>query len=395
MGGEEVSVELEALLLKDKGHKVQSLIFDNKKITGFFSKIRFGLNSIYNFASARKLSNAIREFQPDIIHIHNIFFIASPSVLVIANRNKIPVVYTLHNYRLICANALMLREFQVCELCIKKKFPTAGIRHKCYRDSLSASALVTIITAVHKYFHTWKKKVTTFITLNDFARNKIINSSLEIPVSKAITKPNFVPDPGEGTYPREDFFLFAGRIAKEKGVHVLLKAFADMPDKKVIIIGDGPEKEKLMDQYNSYNNISFTGQLDKLEVEEYLKRCRAFICPSIWHEGTPLTIIEAFATGTPVIASRIDPTPESVKDGYNGILFSTLDATDLQLKVNLLEELTNADNLFYKNARQTYIEKFHPEIHYKAIMDIYEKAMVSLMPEKLNTLANHTDLSIS
>ena len=374
-GGEDVAVELESSILRKNRHEVEILYFDNLPIHSRISGIGSALRAIYNFSSSRKVSKMIRQFRPDIIHIHNLFFIASPSVIYAAHKYKVPVILTLHNYRLICANALLLRDNQICELCTQKKFPLSGIRYKCYRNSAIESALVTSITGIHKLFNTWQNKIHTYITLNEFSRAKLLHSSLNIPAARMITKPNFVPDPGEGSMKRENFFLFAGRIVKEKGVYVLAKAFSNMPEHKIIIIGDGPEKDLLQAQFKSYPNIFFEGQMEKKMVTGYMKRCHAFICPSIWYEGAPLTIIEAFATGTPVIASRLGSMAESITDGFNGLHFTAGDADDLCAKIRLLVKETENNSLLYQNARQTYLEKYHADIHYNAILKIYENAV--------------------
>lgn len=370
-----MAVELETSILSEKGHEVKTIFFENSRIAGVGQKIKTAFSSIYDLYSARKVSGILKEFEPDIIHIHNIFFMASPSVLYAARRHKVPVVMTLHNYRLICANALLFRDNKICELCIHKKFPVAGIRYKCYRNSATESGLVTIITGLHKYMGTWKNKVAAFITLNEFSRSKFLNSSLNLPPEKIITKPNFVPDPGEGNEQREDFFLFAGRLVKEKGAHILTRAFANMPHQKVVIVGDGPEKVFLEQESKHYPNISFLGQLDKRQLGGYMKRCKAFICPSIWYEGTPLTVIEAFASGTPVIASRLGVLSESISDGYDGFHFTAGDPGDLEKKIEIFLRETGNNNMFYKNARQTYLEKYQPEIHYMAMLKIYEHAI--------------------
>jgi glycosyltransferase involved in cell wall biosynthesis len=374
-GGEDVAVELESSILAKKGHEIRTLYFDNTAFDGFVSKIRAGFGSVYNFSSARKVSMMIRQFRPDIIHIHNLFFVASPSVLYAAYKHKIPVILTLHNYRLICANALLLRNNTVCELCTQKKIPLSGIRYKCYRNSVAESALVTGITSLHKILNTWRNKVHTYIALTEFSRSKLLHSSLHIPANRMVTKPNFIPDPGEGNLRRENFFLYAGRLVKEKGIHILAKAFANMPDNKIIIIGDGPERRSLQEQFKEYPNICFIGQIEKKEVAEYMKRCKALICPSIWYEGAPLTILEAFATGTPVIASRLGSMIESITDGYNGLHFTAGDPHDLSRTVRLFLKESDNNSMFYKNARQTYREKYHEEIHYDAILKIYEKAI--------------------
>jgi len=374
-GGEDVALELESSVLLEKGHEVKTLFFDNKQIISFFSKIETAFKAIYSFSSARKTSSTILQFKPDIIHIHNLFFIASPSIIYAARKHNIPVVLTLNNYRLLCANALLMRDNEVCELCIHKKFPFHGIKYKCYRGSSAETALVTTITGFHKLISTWKNKVSVFIALNEFSRSKLLKSSLQISANKMIAKSNFVRDPGEGNKIREDFFLFVGRTVKEKGIHVLAKAFAGIPENKIIIIGDGPEKNSLQEKFRSYKNISFIGQMEKQLVKEYMKRCKALICPSIWYEGTPLTIIEAFAAGTPVIASRLGSMAETVSDGFNGLLFTAGDADDLAKKVCIFIKETRDSAMFYQNARQTYLEKYHEDVHYSAILKIYENAI--------------------
>ncbi|HET9744725.1 MAG TPA: glycosyltransferase family 4 protein [Chitinophagaceae bacterium] len=376
-GGEDMAVESETSVLADKGHEVKTIFFDNNPIRGFGARVKAAFSSIYNFSSVRKVAGTIKEFDPDIIHIHNMFFIASPSVIYVASRYKVPVVMTLHNYRLICANALLLRDSKPCELCVNKKFPTSGIRYKCYRDSAIESGLVTTITGLHKVIGTWKNKVTAYITLNEFSRSKFLYSSLRLPPEKIITKPNFVADPGDGHEQREEFFLFAGRITREKGAHILTRAFANMPDQKIKIVGDGPEKKLLEQEFKHYPNISFMGHLDTQQVKDYMKRCRAFICPSIWYEGTPLTVIEAFASGTPVIASRLGVLCESITDGHNGFHFTAGDAVDLEKKIEIFLRETANGKMLYNNARQTYLEKYHPEIHYRAILKIYENAIAN------------------
>ena len=372
-----MALESETSVLAEKGHEVKTIFFENSPIEGFGSKIKTAFSSIYSFSSARKVTRAIKEFDPNIIHIHNIFFIASPSILYAAKRYKVPVVMSLHNYRLICANALLLRNGKICELCIHHRFPVSGIRYKCYRNSALESGLVTTLTGLHKLIGTWKNKVTAFITLNEFSRSKFLDSSLNLLPENIVTKPNFVPDPGEGDEQREDFFLFAGRLVKEKGAHILIQAFANIPHQKVVIVGDGPERISLQEETMHYSNISFMGQLDKRQLGEYMKRCKALICPSIWFEGTPLTVIEAFASGTPVIASRLGVLSESIIDGYNGLHFTAGDAIDLVKKIEIFLTETGDNRMFYKNARQTYLEKHHQEIHYRAILKIYENAIAN------------------
>jgi len=376
-GGEDVALDLEVQLLLQKGHAVKTLFFNNDDIEGLATKVKKGLQAIYNFRSARILEEALADFHPDIVHVHNLFFSASPSVIWAASRYGAPVVYTLHNYRLICANALLLRDNHICHLCVKKTFPLAGIRYKCYRGSAVQSGLVTLTTGLHKVLGTWRKKVAAYIVLTEFARSIIRSSSLLPPDGPLQLLPNFIFDPGQGKDAggRQDFYLFVGRIAPEKGVHVLLETFARLPDSRVLIIGDGPDKNRLEAMYQSFKNIIFAGKKEKAQVLRSMQECRALLFPSIWYEGLPYTIIEAFATGTPVFASKIGAMEELIQDGFNGYHFTAGDAEALKSKIVHFEGHPEEKQRLYEHARKTYTDKYHPEIHYASLLSIYENLL--------------------
>ncbi len=372
-GGEDRAVELESSLLIKKGHDVKLLFFDNQGITSSTGKKWLSFkNAIYNPGSASILRHNILEFKPDIIHFHNIFFVASPAVLKEAYRQGIPAVATLHNYRSICSNALLLRENKPCEICVQKKLPLAGIRYACYRSSSLASAMVTLSTGLPKIIGGWARWVNNYIVLTDFAKNKFIYSSLGAKAQQFIIKPNFVPDPGTGNAERENYFLFVGRISKEKGVGVLLEAFRDLPDKKLRIAGDGPEKESLMSAYENCSNIEFLGNCNQTEVIALMKKSKALLFPSIWYEGLPFVMLEAFSTGTPIIASDLGAMASLIDDGYNGLVFKPGSAKEL--KSAILRFSANASDM-YLHARETYLARYHPEIHYQTVMKIYDQSI--------------------
>jgi Glycosyl transferase 4-like domain len=178
-GGEDIALDLEVRLLQQKGHVVSTLLFDNEGMEGFVKKIGRGVQALYNRRSARVVERTIREFRPELVHVHNLFFTASPSVIRVAARHGLPVVLTLHNYRLICANALLLRDNQPCNLCVQKVFPLDGIRYKCYRGSAIETGLVTAVTGLHKILRTWQHKVDAYITLTGFACSPISSSTPE------------------------------------------------------------------------------------------------------------------------------------------------------------------------------------------------------------------------
>lgn len=372
-GGEDVAVELETSLLKQRGHEVQLLLFSNDETAG---ALRSGINAIYNRAAAKKVQEVIQQFKPQIIHVHNWFFAASPSIFFAARKEGVPVIMTIHNYRFICANALLLRNEQPCELCVKKTWPADGIRYKCYRNSASQSAMVTTVTSIHKTMGTWQKKVDNYIVLTPFAKSRLVGSSFKVDAEKLIIKPNFIPDPGQGNQAREDFFLFAGRLSIDKGVHVLAKAFSQTT-LKLVIAGDGPEKDMLQQLYASASNITFAGKRNRSELLDMMKRCKAVIFPSLWYEGLPFVILEALATGTPVIASRLGNMAELITHGVNGFHFTPGNATELQNAVETMDKGGPQVEQLYGNARQTYLEQYHPDIHYKSILSIYETTIAN------------------
>jgi glycosyltransferase involved in cell wall biosynthesis len=376
-GGEDVAFDVEVRLLRQKGHEVDTLLFDNNDIQGLVTKVKKGLEALYNFRSAHLIGEALLRFRPDIVHVHNIFFSASPSVIRVAASHGVPVVYSMHNYRLICANALLLRDNQVCHLCVKKTFPLEGIRYKCYRGSAVESGMVTLTTGLHKVLGTWRKKVAAYIVNTQFARSVIYSSSLLPPDGPLHVLANFVFDPGPGTGVggRQDFYLFVGRIAPEKGVNVLLEVFARLPDSRVLIIGDGPDKNRLEAAYQSCKNIIFAGKKEKPEVLQAMRECRALLFPSIWYEGLPYTIMEAFGTGTPVFASNIGALGEIIQDGFNGYHFAPGDAEGLQSKIAYFEGHPEEQERLYENARKTYVSTYHPDVHYASLLSIYENLL--------------------
>lgn len=374
-GGEDVAFQLEVDLLK-KDHAVDVLLFSNDHIVDLRSRIGTAIKSIYSLSSFRIVRKKILAFKPDVIHIHNLFFNASPSILVAAYKMNIPVVVTLHNYRLICANALLLRNDYVCELCINKKLPTAGVRYKCYRNSYVQSAVVTAITGIHKLLKTWNRCVSQYICLTEFSKNKLLHSSLQLQEKQFSVLPNFVPDLIPGLKVRKNFFLYVGRISKEKGVDVVLEAFLNLKTENLIVVGEGPDKGRLEKIYGSASNIMFVGKKDKPEVLHLMSETKALVFPSLCYENLPFTIIESFSTSTPVIASRLGAMLEIVRDGYNGFHFKPGESSDLVRTVLEFGKL-NLDQQaeLYVQARSSYEQKFHPDIHYQSLISVYEKVI--------------------
>ena len=371
-GGEDFVFENEFNLLQKYGHTVDILIFDNNQIKSAIDKLKIGLFSIYNPESAKILEDKINSFKPDIIHVHNFFPIASPSIFFTAKKNDIPIVMTLHNYRLICPNALLFRNGNICEECINKVFPYRGIIHKCYRDSFMQTLSLSLVTSIHRYIKTWHSKVDKFITLTNFQKNKILSSSINIPKKKFVVKPNFSEDFGEGYQNREDYFLYVGRLSQGKGVLTMLKAF-DGTNFNLIIVGDGIFKNEVIKYKEKNKNIKYLGFKLKKEIIELMKKTKALIFTSEWYEGLPMVLVEALSTGTPVITSNIGSQAEIVKDKHLGMHFNTGDFIDLRKKIAEFLKINN--RRFYQNARNEYLDKYTPEKNYEKLLSIYKEAM--------------------
>ena len=314
----------------------------------------------------------IKEFKPDILHVHNFVPLASPSIFYVAKRHKVPVVLTLHNYRLICPSATLYHDHKIYEKSIRSIFPVDAIVKGVYRNSVFRTAAVALMTSIHNLIGTWRNKVDKFITLTAFARSKFLESRVNASADQFMLKPNFIDDPGNGRETREDFFLFVGRLSEEKGIRVLLNAFKSS-DLNLVIIGDGPMKAEVESVVKERSNIQYLGFQPKAVIMDNLKRAKSLIFPSTWYEGFPITILEALATGTPVIGSRIGGIAEIVKDKFNGLLFEPGDEGSL---ARSLTELKHHDlKALSANARNSYLEFYTPDLNYKILMDIYNAAM--------------------
>ena len=374
-GGEDYVFEAESALLSRHGNIVEQLIFDNKEIKSPIDKMMLAVRGVYNSDSAKKVETAIQHFQPDIIHVHNSFPLASPSIFYVAEKYGIQTVVTLHNYRLICPSASLYFDGHIYEKNIHSLIPVDGILKGVYRNSKLQTAGLAAITAVHNIIGTWKNKVGTFIALTNFAKQKFLSSALRVNEEQFTVKPNFVEDCGLGDpEKREDFFVVVGRLSVEKGIDTLLEA-CERGNFKVVIMGDGPLKDQILKAAEKNPNIRYLGFQQKPVIEDYMKRCKALLFPSVWYEGLSITMLEAMSMGTPIIASRLGSMAEVLTDRINGLHFEAGNAEDLLSKINEI----NSDNTLVKtlglNARKTYLEFYTPEVNYKFLLDIYTKLL--------------------
>jgi len=331
--------------------------------------VTLGAATLWNRAAQNRLEEIMRSEKPEVVHFHNTFPLISPAAYYTAKRFGAAVVQTLHNYRLICANATLFRDGRPCEECISARSPRPAIQHGCYRKNRLATLGVTSMVQLHRALRTWSNQVDAYITLNEFSRNKLSEGGL--PASKMFVKPNFVaakPDPGTGG---GAYALFIARLVEEKGVRTLLDAWERISDVPLKIIGQGP----LADSRCSAN-IGWLGRLESHgDLLEEMKGASVLVVPSLWYEVAPGIILEAFATGLPVIASNMGAMASMIAHGRTGLLFRPGDPEDLARQVRWAVEHPEELLEMRANARREYEEKYTAERNYKMLMTIYQMAI--------------------
>lgn len=373
-GGEDNVVAAEAELLRSRGNEVELWSVDNKNLPGGLSgKLKTALTAAYSPNSRALGREKLRFFKPDIVHVHNFFPLITPSVYDACRDEAVPVVQTLHNYRLICPGALLMRDGHICERCISGS-PYQAARYGCYKGSRLGSLVVADMVARHRRQGTWRHKVDRFIALTEFAKDKFVQAGF--PAEKIAIKSNFLLDPLEE--PRNSptllggFALFVGRISEEKGIKTLLKAWTKLGRQvNLKVAGSGPMDALLQ----GVPNIEALGRQSSVEVGRLMRQADFLVLPSEWYEGFPLVLVEAFAHGLPVLASRLGGMAEIVRDGETGLWFEPGNAEDLANKVTWLTDHPDECRRMGENARAAYLANYSPEINYQQLMDIYRGAL--------------------
>jgi glycosyltransferase involved in cell wall biosynthesis len=369
-GGEDSVVAEEVRMLEQRGHIVHQYSVDNDDIIGAWRKTVTAVRSFYSRTTFQEISNLFASFQPDILHVHNFFPNISPAILFAANKYRVPVVQTLHNYRLLCASATFFREDRPCEDCVSSGSFLPGVMHACYRGSRVGSAAVGASTFVHTALGTWSNRVDRYISLTQFAAQKF--GQQRIPAEKIRVKPNFAPDRGRGTG-KGGFALYVGRLSSEKGIKTILAA--DNVGKLPIpihIVGDGPlrhDVERACSRPGS--QLIYLGKMQRPQVVEQMQKAVVLLVPSVCYEGFPMAIVEGFSFGLPVIVSRIGGLPEIVKDGHSGLLFEPGDPSALLEALCKFVSGANRIECMREAAREQFDDHYTEQKNYGILMDIY------------------------
>jgi glycosyltransferase involved in cell wall biosynthesis len=371
-GGEDGVVAAERSLLQSHGHAVELFRRHNDELLQI-SRWRAALDTVWSSSSSRALAETIQRFCPDVVHFHNTFPLISPAAYWVVRAAGLPVVQTLHNFRLHCPQACYLRAGRVCEDCLGH-LPWRSVLHGCYRASRTQSAVSCGMLTLHRWLGSYRDKVTRYIALSEFCRDKFIAGGL--PAGRIAVKPNFVDWPAPLSRLRQGF-LFVGRLAPEKGVALLVDAWKRQPGGSLRVVGSGP-LSGLLDQVTG---LSAMGALSAEEVRLQMEQSLALILPSIWYENFPLTLVEAFASGLPVIASRLGSLAELLQDQVTGLLFDPGDVADLARKIQWAALHPQQMALMGRNARARYQAEFCAERNYAQLTAIYEEAIAEVSAE--------------
>lgn len=369
-GGEDSVVANEKKMLEDHGHEVFMYTRHNDEIKkmGLLKKLMIPFNTIYNFKTKRDIEKIVRENNIDIVHVHNTLPLISPSVYVGAKKAGAKVVQTIHNFRLLCPAATFVKDNKICEDCINKSLICA-IKGRCYRNSLIQTIICVLMLKINRIIGSYDK-VDNYIALTDFNKDKLKKI---IDEDKIIIKPNFIKDNSNVKIKNEDerkYFMFLGRLDKLKGIDKLIIAWKEIRNEELIVVGKGPEEEKIKKYINEnqINNVKLLGFKEKKDVMELLSYAKALIVPSQWYEGFPMTIVEALSVGTPVITTDIGNIKAVGETSLGTLPNENFNSWSTEIiRNNNKQIISKAIN----NARSLFDKKYTEEINYQIIKKIY------------------------
>jgi glycosyltransferase involved in cell wall biosynthesis len=365
----------EVEMLRRAGDDVELMEADNATIDGTMTKIAAASSLFHSSTSSRSVAQLLQAFRPDILHVHNWFPLISPSIISVATEAGVPVVQTLHNYRMICANGLLYRDGKVCDDCVGKAMPFNGMLHGCYSHSRVGSALVSVAFSYHRLVHTWDG-ISTFIAVSTFQRGTLVRGGVN--PAQIVVKPNFVRDPGGAGDGSGGYALFAGRLAEQKGIRTVIEAWEKhAPQLPLRIMGDGPLVDEVRGKAALLPQVQYLGQRSASEVLTAMAGARFLIFSSESYEPLPLTVLEAFSRGTPVLAADLESIDELVKDGKTGLRFNPGDPRDLAAKSQAMVADLSMYQEMRRKCRAVYEERYTEQLNYKMLIHIYAAAIES------------------
>ncbi len=368
--GEESVVFRTAELIERNGGQCRMLLRSSREIQGLAGKMSAVMGGIYNPRAARRVSEVIGEFRPDVVHVHNLYPLFSPSAVVACRKAGVPVVMTLHNQALTCPRADHLRRGQLCDSCLGGREYNCLV-HNC-RDNWLESLAYAARSMVARRLRLFQDNVTLFIALTNFARNRLVQEGYD--AERIVVLPNMAPSseaPGDAA--QGEYVAFAGRLSAEKGVEVLMAAAAELPDVPFRIAGGGPLFESFWKRTSP--NVQLLGQLSGNELDMFYRKARLLVVPSLTYEMCPLVIGEAMSHGLPVVASRIGGLPELVREGHTGLLFEPGNSEQLTQRVGQLWHDPDTCQRFGEAGWETAQQEYSEPAYWRNLTGIYRQAM--------------------
>jgi glycosyltransferase involved in cell wall biosynthesis len=368
--GEEAVVASQVKLLEEHGHQVCRFTRSSVEIERMMlGQLRAFCSGIYNPFSARAFRRFLVDQRPDLVHIHNLYPLISPAVLHVCKEFSLPVVMTLHNYRLICPNGLFMVGGKICEKC------RGGKEYWCIFRKCEGSLLKSLGYALRNFAARVRKdylhNVHVFAALTYFQRQKLVSEGY--PAERVMVMPNMSQPAGEtGTEDLGNYIGYVGRVSPEKGVDTLLEAADKHPQIPFQVAGGYDKYPELIARASG--NFHFLGHLARNSVDNFIAQSRIIVMCSICYEGFPAVLVEAMLRGRPVIASRLGGIPEVVDEGVTGLLFEAGNAVDLAAKIQYLWAHPDLCRQMGEAGRKKALLEYTPDTYYRRLMDVYRQA---------------------
>jgi glycosyltransferase involved in cell wall biosynthesis len=388
--GEEAVVESQINLLKSHGHEVSTYFRSSEEIKGLRGRVKSFFTGVYSAKSVREVDQLVAASNrrsarpivrssarpPDIVHIHNLYPLISPAILPVIKRAGIPIIMTVHNYRLVCPNGLFFTHGEICEKCAGGKEWNCILRN-CENSYFKSTgyALRNWFARINKYY---LDNVSAYICLTEFQKKKLIENGF--PGERITVIPNTI-NIGDVAVPaskNRNYVAFAGRISLEKGVHLIFEAAKRLPGIHFKLAGK--QDEKFVSKLEVPINVELIGSLSREEMQNFYNNAAFLLLPSIWYEGFPMVFLEAMAAGIPVIAPNMAGFPEIIEDGVNGLLFEPGNAEDLAKKIRILWEENELRTRLGENGRRKLEAVYSGEGYYRGLMGVYEKIVTAPPP---------------
>jgi glycosyltransferase involved in cell wall biosynthesis len=371
IGGDMVVVDATMRILAQNGHESRLLMKSSRVLDdSLFRRINAFWGGVYNILTFREMRRLIEKDRPDVVHVHNVYPMFSPSVLVACRRAGVPVVMTVHDHKMTCPTAFHLYRGRVCEECI------GGHEYRCVlkncRNNILESSAYALRSAVARHFRLFHDNVSVLMVMTPFGKEKLLQAGFR--EDQIVIAPNPVSRRDAASSPRKGKYVaFAGRVNPEKGVDVFLAAAARMPDIPFKVAGDGTVWAEM--RARATHNVEFLGRLGFNDLLAFYRLSRVLVVPSLCFEQFGMVAVDAMSLGVPVIASRIGGLPYLVDDGITGSLFEPGNPEDLAMHVRRLWE---DDQLCYrmgKAARQKVMREYSEDAYFHTLMAVYQTAI--------------------